>query len=76
MLSLTIIILLHYLWNFLKDNYSTKKTRDLVSSQTHKYKTIIDELLENKSHNKQTLTEEELQILHNDLTLFMNNYMK
>jgi uncharacterized membrane-anchored protein YitT (DUF2179 family) len=47
-ISLVIIILLHYFWNYLKDTYTTKKTKDLVKTQTEKYKAILDEMLENR----------------------------
>ncbi len=48
-ISITIIILIHYLFNYLKDTYSTKKTKDLVKTQTEKYKTILDEMMNNKN---------------------------
>jgi uncharacterized membrane-anchored protein YitT (DUF2179 family) len=47
-ISLIIIVLLHYFWNYLKDTYTTKKTKDLVKTQTEKYKAILDEMLENR----------------------------
>jgi len=47
-ISLIIIALLHYFWNYLKDTYTTKKTKDLVKTQTEKYKAILDEMLENR----------------------------
>ena len=45
-ISLIIIVLLHYFWNYLKDTYTTKKTKDLVKTQTEKYKAMLDEMLE------------------------------
>lgn len=47
--SLCIITLLHYIWIFLKENYSTKKTIDIIGFQTKKYKTILEELLQNSN---------------------------
>jgi len=44
-ISIIIIILIHYLFNYLKDTYTTKKTKDLVKTQTEKYKTILDEMM-------------------------------
>ena len=38
-----LIFLLHLLWNYIKDNYSTKKTKDLVNSQLEKYKKMLSE---------------------------------
>jgi predicted nucleic acid binding AN1-type Zn finger protein len=48
-ISIIIIILIHYLFNYLKDTYTTKKTKDLVKTQTEKYKTILDEMMNKKS---------------------------
>lgn len=42
--SLCIILIGHRLWDYMKDNYSTKKTNYLVGSQIEKYKNIIKEL--------------------------------
>jgi hypothetical protein len=38
---------MHQLWDYLKDKYSVKKTKDLVSSQIQKYKTILEEIQSN-----------------------------
>jgi hypothetical protein len=52
--SLCVITLLHYIWIFLKENYSTKKTVDIIGFQTKKYKTILDELLQNPNMRNDT----------------------
>ena len=53
--SLIIIITGHQLWNWLKDNYSTKKTKDLVGSQIQKYKTILQDIQDkDKDKDKNT----------------------
>jgi hypothetical protein len=43
-ISLSIILIGHYLWNYLLETYSDKVTKDIIGSQTQKYKVIIDEL--------------------------------
>jgi hypothetical protein len=43
-ISIIIILLVHYIWNYLKDTFSTKKTKDLVNSQVKKYKQIMEEI--------------------------------
>ena len=43
-ISISIIIIGHYLWNYLIETYSDKVTKDILGSQTQKYKAIIDEL--------------------------------
>jgi hypothetical protein len=45
-ISLIVIIVGHHIWIYLKDNYSVKKTKDLVGSQIQKYKTILNDIQE------------------------------
>jgi hypothetical protein len=47
-ISLLIIYGFQYGYNFLKENYTTKKTKDLVNTQIEKYKKIVDEMQNNK----------------------------
>ena len=44
LLSIIIIYLGHHLWEYLRDKYTTKKTVDLVNSQTQKYKKMMEEI--------------------------------
>jgi hypothetical protein len=70
--SILIIYGIHCIWNYLKDTYSTKKTRDLVNSQITKYKKLIEEIQSNKPNNKPLFENpEEKQTMHNDLADFM-----
>lgn len=48
-ISITIIFIIHYLFNYFKDNFTTMKTKDLVGFQSQKYKEILDELQKSKS---------------------------
>ena len=43
-ISLFIIFILHYLFNYLKNTYSTKKTKDLVGFHIQKYQEILNEM--------------------------------
>ena len=52
-LSILVVLIGHYLWNYLKDTYSTKKTKDLVEYQTRKYKEIISEIQSSKKEPPQ-----------------------
>lgn len=72
-ISLLIIALLHYFWNYLKDTYTTKKTKDLVKTQTEKYKAILDEMLENRGPAKNNVDDIFLQkeSMQNDLDNFL-----
>ena len=47
--SIACVALLHYLWNYFRDKYTVKKTRDIVGAQTEKYKEMMAELLESKT---------------------------
>jgi hypothetical protein len=42
--SLCIIIIIHYLWEYFKVNYTTRKTKHIVDTQTQKYRDIINEM--------------------------------
>ena len=47
--SLFLIFIIHYVYNYLKNTYSTKKTKDLVGFQVQKYQEIIQELQNNNN---------------------------
>jgi len=67
----------HSIWIYLKDTYSTRKTKDLVNTQIDKYKKIIHELQENQPMvTQQVLSEKDLEAMDNDLTNFMENELK
>jgi hypothetical protein len=62
-ISFIIIFLLHYIYNFLKENLVPKQKNDLAKYQSKKYKEIVEELknmnkvlLENKKE-EQTIEE-------------------
>lgn len=50
-LSISVVVFLHYAWYYFKDNYSTKKKKDLVECQSEKYKQIIQEIQKQKEDN-------------------------
>ena len=73
---------LHYFWNYLKETYTTKKTRDLVNIQIDKYKKILNDIQNNENNkikdSKKTIfeTEEEKQSMNDDLMNFLNEQTK
>jgi len=79
-ISLLIIYIIHYIWIYVLDTYSTKKTKDIVNIQVNKYKQIINELQENKvqqnSPNITTINKEDLESMDNVLTNFMNTELE
>jgi hypothetical protein len=65
-ISLIIIIVGHHLWIYIKDNYSVKKTKDLVGSQIQKYKTILNDIQQaeaNKEKDKEKYNSEQTQLV-------------
>ena len=72
-ISIIIIILLHYLWEYVKDTYSTKKTKDLVNTQIEKYKELASNNIVGKGSPKEEfLTEIEKTSMHEELQDFVN----
>jgi hypothetical protein len=66
--SLFLIVIAHFVWNYIKDTYSKKKTKDLVSSQTEKYKSMLNELIENKREPQSMINENDLFNMDDELT--------
>ena len=82
-ISISIILLGHWFWNYLKDTYTTKKTKDLVNIQIEKYKKIVDEIQQYKPFtdipgSQKTVfeTENERQKMNDELIEFMNKQME
>jgi len=77
-ISLIIIYICHSIWIYVKDTYSTRKTKDLVNTQVSKYKQIIQELQENKITSQgspihEEISQTEIENMDNLLTEFMEN---
>lgn len=70
-ISIIIILLIHYLFNYLKDTYTTKKTKDLVKTQTEKYKTILDEMMNKKNEVDENLFIFNKENMQNDLDSYL-----
>ena len=80
--SIIVIIIFHYLWNYIKDTYSTKRTKDLVGFQTEKYKSIVKEIIDNRQSSPQPsiettdfLNKKEKQNMDDDLSSFMQQQL-
>lgn len=69
--SIAIIIALHYGWNYIKDNFSTKRTKHLVNAQIEKYKKIAHEISQSIPSNDY-ISNDEKQNMNDELTAFMN----
>jgi len=62
-ISLFIIFIIHTFYNYLKDTYSNKKTKDLVGFQVQKYQEIIQEMQNNQFSHAQSK-----EIMKNELS--------
>ena len=79
--SLIIIFLFQYGWNYLKDTYSVKKTKDLVNTQIEKYKKIAESTINDSqgspnfqgSQNIDFISETEKQTMNDDLMNLANS---
>jgi|UniRef100_A0A6C0HD24 hypothetical protein len=70
-ISVLIIFVAQYVWNFIKDKYSTKKTKYLVNSQIAKYR----QLLQNQGSRLPPIdfvSEEESRNMENELLNYVN----
>ena len=78
-ISLFIILLCQHLWNYLLDNFSTKKTKYLVNGQMEKYKKIMGILNEsgNVPENTSKTTESYIsKIEKQEMNQDLENYLK
>lgn len=76
--SVSLIYSGHLFWEYLKDNYGKKHTKDLVNSQIQKYKRIVEELQENRSLGSQSIvsiSDIERQNMNSELTEFLNSQL-
>ena len=70
-ISVLIIFVAQNVWNFIKDNYSTKKTKYLVNSQISKYR----QMLQNQGSQTAPIdfvSEEESRNMENELLNYVN----
>ena len=80
LVSIVLIYCIHLAWTYIKDNYSTKKTKDLVNSQIKKYKQMVDEIQNSRtfvadtgSPNTGFISKKEIQSLDEELTRFIES---
>jgi hypothetical protein len=76
--SLIIIIIIHTLYQHIKDILVPRKTRNLVELQVQKYKDILSELQEKQfikeeEHEEAPISEIDYNNMENDLIQFANS---
>jgi len=59
-ISILVLLVLHYAYNYLKDTLTVKKRKDLVSLHNEKYKEILEELREAKFESEKDTTDDAL----------------
>jgi len=72
LISIFIIYGCHSGWNYLKDNYSKKRTKDLVGTQVEKYKRMVGEIQNAKIEND-GISKEDFDEMENELSRFIEN---
>lgn len=81
-ISFLIIYLADHLLQYVKEHYTTKKTKDVMGHHIHKYQSLMEEFQENNKRDKEDLfqhnpnlptklTETELHSLHDELDAFV-----
>ena len=60
-ISIGILFILHNLYDYCKQNFTTKKTKDLVSLHKEKYQEILNEL-----HNQPTVENQQDELSYQD----------
>jgi len=68
--SLLIILAGHFLWNYLRDTYTTKKTKNLIHGQIEKYQKIIENMQHQTGPSDQFLNEKDQVDMNDDLSAF------
>ena len=71
-LYILLIYLMQYGWNYLKDTYTTKKTKDVVNTQIKKYKDMFEKLQVSKQESSPFQTEDEKQSMNMELLEYVN----
>jgi hypothetical protein len=74
--SFFIVVGMHYLYEHIKNTYSTKIEKDIIGFQTQKYKDIMEEILQKESSSPQPdfLNESQKQSIENDLAELVCSY--
>ena len=72
LISVIIILLLHYIYNYLKNNLTTPKVKDLVHKPKIRYNQIIEVIKNSEMDNIKNNIEEE-EDMKNELEKYMSD---
>ena len=68
---------MHVLWEYLKNNYSVKKTKDLVNIHNNMYERVIENVNNiNNSENNTTLNDNDIEKLNLDLEQHIKQHLE
>lgn len=71
--SITIILVLQYMWEVIIDTYSKKKTKDLVNTQIDKYKRMMDSIASTSTEEPPAIEPAIIKDMGTDLLAFMQS---
>lgn len=73
-ISIFIIYCCHSAWEYMKNTFTHKKTKDLVNSQITKYQQMMDEM-QQSIQTSTSISPNDIQSMDADLTKFMDEQM-
>ena len=72
-LSICIILLVQYVWDYCKTHFTTRKTKHIVDIQTQKYRDVIKEITNSTvPTSTEFISEEEQKKMVDELTRFLH----
>ena len=71
LLSVIVILLLHYIYNYLKNNLSTPKVKDLVDKPKIRYNQIIEVIKNSEMENIKNDLKEDEEEMKDELEKYM-----
>lgn len=71
-LSICIIVLAQYIWDYCKTQFTTRKTKHIVDIQTQKYRDIIKEITHSPPPTPDFISEEDQAKMIQELTQFLH----
>ncbi len=78
-ISLILILCMHYIYIFLKTNLTTPKTKDLVNQPREQYKEIYEKININKHMDSPNNSEKNVENSHDKMSVMkdeLKNYLK
>lgn len=73
--SLFIILLCQHLWNYMLDQFSTKKTKNLVNGQLEKYKKLMGIIKDSEQEPPSYISKIEKEEMNQDLENFLKDQL-